>query len=161
MSNQKVPQVANAAKRAGKFAFLALTLTGCIVIKVPHYASNDPYQPPAKTPIALKKGDVHKLRFECGAQATFHLQNTAPESFVVAYEGENMHDPGDKTSTALRLTWKGTGTDMDIPFNVGSQNTRKAMGNFTMAAPAGAHDFAVAMPNGPDCGSTKVTVSFK
>jgi hypothetical protein len=149
------------AKRAGKFALTALMLSGCIIIKVPPPARNDPFQAPNATPITIQKGSVHKFRFDCGAQATFRSAMAPIDNLVIAYNGQNLSPVDQKPSTPLRLTWKGPGASMDVPFNVGSQNTRKAMGNITMNATAGAHEFAVAMPTGPDCGPTKVTIAFR
>lgn len=149
------------AKRAASFA-LFVALSGCVIVtRVPPPAQGDPYQPPPAAPIALNKGDVHKLRFECGAQATFRSSMGIIQNLVVAFNGENLSPAGQLTSTALRLSWKGPGAAMDVPFNVGSQHTRTAMGEFTMNATAGSHDFIVAMPTGPDCGPTKVTVAFR
>lgn len=149
------------AKRAGTFGLFVLALSGCIIVKVPPPARNDPYQPPGTAPMSLQKGGVHKMRFDCGTQATFRSPMAAIENLVVAFNGENLSPADQKTSVALRFNWKGPGEDMDFPFNVGSQNTRTAMGQFTMNAGAGAHEFVVMMPNGPDCGPTKVTVAFK
>jgi len=149
------------AKHAAKFSFIALALTGCIVIKVAPPGRNDPHQPPSASPITMQKGGVHKFRFTCGAQATFRSNMAPIENLVVAYDGHNLSPVDQKPSTPLRLTWKGPGASMDVPFNVGSQNTRKAMGNITVNGSAGVHEFGVAMPNGPDCGPTNVTISFR
>lgn len=149
------------AKRAGTLGLAILALSGCIIVKIPPPARNDPFQPPGTAALPIQKGGVHKLRFECGAQATFRSPMAAIENLVVAFNGQNLSPADQKTSTALRFTWRGPGEAMDFPFNVGSQNTRTAMGQFTMNAGAGAHEFIVAMPNGPDCGPTKVTVAFK
>lgn len=168
MSNQDVTtehaqnrSIVSNAKHAGKFALIALTMTGCIVIKVPPPARNDPFQPPSAATITIKKGDTHKFRFTCGAQATFHSTMAPVENLVVAYDGQNLSPVDQSPSTPLRLTWRGPNAAMDVPFNVGSQNTRKAMGSITVNGAAGVHEFVVAMPNGPDCGPTNVTVSFR
>lgn len=161
MSNQAVHSIVSYAARAGKFALLAMTVSGCVIVKVAPPSRNDPYQPPGAAPITLTKGDVHKFRFDCGAQATFRSMMAPIENLVIAYDGTNLSPVDQKPSTPLRLTWKGPGAAMDVPFNVGSQNTRKAMGSITMNAAAGAHEFVVAMPTGPDCGPTKVTISFR
>ncbi len=149
------------AKRAGKFALIALTMSGCIIIKVAPPARNDPFQPPSAAPIDIKRGSLHKFRFSCGAQATFRSVALPVENLVIAYDGNNLSPADQQPSTPLRLTWKGPGAAMDIPFNVGSQNTRKAMGSVTVNATPGTHEFVVAMPNGPDCGPTNVAISFR
>jgi hypothetical protein len=160
-ANSEDRSMVSYAKRAGTYGLVALALSGCIIVRVPPPARNDPYQPPSASPIPLAKGGVHKMRFDCGAQATFRSQMAAMENFAVSFEAENLLPAKQLPSAALRLTWKGPGETMDVPLNVGSQNTRKAMGNFTVNAPAGAHDFVVMMPNGPDCGPAKVLVTFK
>ena len=149
------------AKRTATFGLAALALSGCIIVKVPPPARKDPFQPPSASPNAIKKGDTHRVRLNCGAQATFRSMMAPIENLVIKYDAENLSPVKQVPSAPVRLRWRGPGASMDIPFNVGSQNTRKAMGNITMNGGAGAHEFVVAMPTGPDCGPTNVTIAFR
>ncbi|HRI70960.1 MAG TPA: hypothetical protein PK156_42295 [Polyangium sp.] len=148
------------AKQFVSYVFVALALAGCIIV-VPPPGRNDPFQPPGSAPIKMAKGGTHRFRLNCGAQATFQSPAGAIENLVIDYNAENLSSVSQVPSAAVRLTWRGPGTAMDIPFNVGSKNTRSAMGSITMNGPAGAHTFTVAMPQGPDCGATNVKVIFK
>lgn len=149
------------AKHFASYVFVGLALTGCIVVRVPPPARNDPFQLPGSAPINMVKGGTHRFRLDCGAQANFQSLMAPIENLVVDYNAENLSPVKQVPSAPIRLTWRGPGAAMDIPFNVGSQNTRTAMGSITMNGGAGAHTFAVAMPNGPDCGPTNVKVVFK
>lgn len=148
-------------KKLGSYVLAATALSGCIIVRVPPPARNDPFQPPAAAPITIQKGATHRLRLTCGAQANFRPAMGAVDNLGINYEGENLTQVNQSPSTPVRLTWAGPSAAWDIPFNVGSQNTRKAMGNITVNAPPGAHTFTVAMPNGPDCGPTNVTIVFR
>lgn len=149
------------AKQLGSYVLGAVALTGCIVVKVPPPARNDPFQLPGAAPITITKGNTHRMRLDCGAQANFQSLMAPIENLVIDYNAENLSDPAQLPSTAARLTWKGPGAAMDVPFNVGSKNTRTAMGSITVNGAAGAHNFTVAMPNGPDCGPTNVKIVFR
>jgi hypothetical protein len=148
-------------KRFVTYVFVALALTGCIIVKVPPPARNDPFQLPGAGAINLVKGGTHRFRLNCGAQANFQSMTAPIENLVVEYNAENLSSVNQVPSTPIRLTWRGPGAAMDIPFNVGSKNTRTAMGSFTTNGGAGAHTFSVAMPNGPDCGPANVKIVFK
>lgn len=149
------------AKHFASYVLGAIALSGCIIVKVPPPARNDPFQLPGNAAMNIVKGETHRFRLDCGAQATFQSVMAPIENLVVEYNAENLSPVKQSPSVPIRLTWKGPGTEMDIPFNVGSQNTREAMGSMTMNGAAGSHTLTVAMPNGPDCAPAKVKVVFR
>lgn len=148
-------------KRAATFGLVALALSGCIVVRVPPPARNDPFQPPSASAITIAKGNTHRMRLDCGAQQVFKSPMAPIENLVIDYNAENLSPLKQVPSAPIRLTWRGPGAAMDVPFNVGTQSSRKAMGSITMNVSAGAHEFVVAMPNGPDCGPTNFKVVFR
>ena len=149
-------------KKLGSYLIAAIALSGCIIVKVPPPARNDPFQPPGPNPIAIQKGSSHRIRLNCGAQANFRSSMMgALENLVIEFHGDNLSPAGQSPSVPIRLTWAGPNTAWDLPFNVGSQNARKAMGSITVNGPGGTHNFTVAMPNGPDCGPANVRIEFR
>lgn len=148
------------AKQLVSSVLVAIALSGCIVV-VPPPARNDPFQLPGSAPIAIQKGNTHRMRLDCGAQANFQSLMNPIENLVIEYNAENISPVKQVPSAPVRLTWRGPGASMDIPFNVGSGNSRESMGNITVNGAAGAHNFTVAMPNGPDCGPVKLKIVFK
>jgi hypothetical protein len=149
------------AKRAATFGLIAFALTGCIIV-VPPPARNDPFQAPSATAITIAKGNTHRMRLDCGAQQVFRSTLAPVEGLVIDYNAENLVPVKQNASAPIRLTWKGpAGAAFDIPFNVGSGNTRTAMGSVTMNGSAGNHEFVVAMPSGPDCSPVKFKVAFR
>lgn len=148
------------AKQLISSALAAIALSGCIVV-IPPPARNDPFQLPTAAPITIAKGSTHRMRLECGSQANFQSLMAPIENLEIEYNAENLSPVKQVPSAAVRLTWRGPGAAMDVPFNVGTGSSRDSMGSITVNGGAGAHNFTVAMPNGPDCGPVKLKIVFK
>jgi hypothetical protein len=64
-ANSEDRSMVSYAKRAGTYGLVALALSGCIIVRVPPPARNDPYQPPSASPIPRKRWrsqDAFRLR---------------------------------------------------------------------------------------------------
>jgi hypothetical protein len=148
------------AKQFVSSVLVAIALSGCVVV-IPPPARSDPFQLPTAAAITIQKGNTHRMRLDCGAQANFQSLMAPIENLVVEYNAENLSPVKQNPSAPVRLTWRGPGAAMDVPFNVGQGSSRESMGSITVNGTAGAHNFTVAMPNGPDCGPVKLKIVFK
>lgn len=147
------------------FAFCAIATTlvtapGCIII-IPAPGKSDPFQPPPAKPMALKKGASHKLRMTCGAKAVFQSQGATPEQFLVDFNAVNLQPVGQLETAAMRVHWRGEGSKVDVPLNVGDQSQRNAKGSFSATTAAGNTELVVSMEGKPACGAVNLTISFK
>ncbi len=159
-AHKKDRSIGSIAERIGAFGFIAIVLSGCIIV-VPPPNRKDPFQPPGAAPMNILKGKTHRMRLDCGAQATFRANTPQFDNLVVEYHGENLNSAGQVPSAPVRLTWRGPGASMDVPVNVGSKNTRVTAGNVTLNGAAGTHELLVVMPTGPDCGPVNFKIVFR
>ena len=158
---KKAFTIASITKSALTLGLVASTTVGCIIVIPPAPRKGDPFQPPPNQPVALTKGDTHKIRMKCGERAVFRSPMMPMDQFVVDFNAVNLQ-PADQLETAsMRLAWRGVGVNTDMPINVGDKSQRNAKGRLSVTGGAGKHELVIAMEKAPACGPVNLTLSFK